>query len=148
MRMLFLIDPNVLISSYDETEEQHERSHELMQKAMNEEVEAVLAHQNLLEYLAVATDPKRVEYPLPLEDALASIDIYISSLHIISPKATTFALLQRLLRAKPVTKGRIFDLYLAATVLDNGITQICTWNPADFEGVPQLEVATPAQILK
>lgn len=36
---------------YDETERQHERSYSLMEKVMNGEVEAALAHQNLLEYL-------------------------------------------------------------------------------------------------
>lgn len=67
--MSFLIDSNVLISSYDETERQHERSYSLMEKVMNGEVEAALAHQNLLEYLAVVTDTKRVEHPLSPEEA-------------------------------------------------------------------------------
>ena len=144
--MSFLIDSNVLISSYDETEEQHERSYALVEKAMNREVEAAVAHQNLLEYLAVVTNPKRVEHPLSPEEALKNIDMYISSLNVISPKSTTVALLQRLLKAKPVTKGKVFDLYLVATALDNDIAQICTWNTADFEGIPQIEAVTPVQI--
>jgi predicted nucleic acid-binding protein len=59
--MSFLIDSNVLISSYDETEKQHKDSYSIVEKAMNRELQAVLAHQNLLEYLAVVTDPKRGE---------------------------------------------------------------------------------------
>jgi len=146
--MSFLIDSNVLISSYDETEEQHERSYALVERAMSGEVEAALAHQNLLEYLAVVTDPKRVEHPLSLEEALVNIDTYISFLNVILPKSTTVALLKRLLKAKPVTKGKVFDLYLAATALDNGIVQICTWNTADFEGIPRFEAVAPGQIIE
>ena len=145
--MPFLIDSNVLISSYDQIEKQHAHSYALVERAMNRDVEAVLAHQNLLEYLAVVTDRKRVEHPLSLEEALMNVDAYGASLNVISPKPTTIALLKRLLQAKPVTKGKVFDLYLAATALDNGITRICTWNPADFEGLPQLEVVTPERIL-
>lgn len=146
--MSFLIDSNVLISSYDETEEQHERSYALVEKAMNREVEAALAHQNLLEYLAVVTDPKRVEHPLSLEEALPNIDSYISALNVVLPKAKTFALLKELLKSKPVTKGKVFDLYLAATALDNGITEICTWNQAEFEGLPEIKAVTPGQIIE
>lgn len=46
--MLFLIDSNVLISSYDKTERQHKHSYLLLQQAMTGKVEAALAHQNLL----------------------------------------------------------------------------------------------------
>jgi predicted nucleic acid-binding protein len=77
--MSFLIDSNVLISSYDETEKQHKDSYWIVEKAMNREVQAVLAHQNLLEYLAVVTDPRRVENPLSSEEALVNIRPGIST---------------------------------------------------------------------
>lgn len=48
---------------------------------------------------------------------------------------------------KSVTRTKIFDLYLAATALDNGITQICTWNVADFVGIQKIEAVSPEQIL-
>ena len=147
MKTSFLIDSNVLISSYDKTEKQHKRSYALMEQAMDGRVEAALAHQNLLEYLAVVTDPKRVEYPLPLEETLVNIDVYTASLIVVFPKSTTVALLKELLKVKSVTKTKIFDLYLAATALDNGIARICTWNISDFERIPKIEVVTPEQII-
>ncbi len=60
--MSFLIDSNVLISSYDQTEEQHECSYALVECAMNRDVEAVVAQQNFLEYLAVVTDTNLMKY--------------------------------------------------------------------------------------
>ena len=146
--MSFLIDSNVLISSYDETERQHKDSYFVMEKAMNGEVPAVLSHQNLLEYLAVVTDPKRVEHPLSSGEALANIDFYTSALSIISPKPTTITTFKRFIKRKPVTKGRVFDIYLAATAFDNAIEQICTWNVSDFEGLSEITTITPKQALE
>jgi len=145
--MLFLIDSNVLISSYDKTEQQHKHSYLLLQQAMSGRVKAALAHQNLLEYLAVVTDSRRVEHPLSLREAFVNIDIYTASLGVIFPKVITVGTLQELSKVKSVTRTKIFDLYLAATALDNGITQICTWNVADFVGIQKIEAVSPEQIL-
>ena len=145
--MLFLIDSNVLISSYDKTECQHRHSYSLLQEAMSGKVKAALAHQNIMEYLAVVTDSRRVEHPLLLPEALANIDIYAASLTVIFPKVTTVATLRELSKAKDAPRTKIFDLYLAATALDNGITQICTWNIADFVGIRNIEAVSPEQIL-
>ena len=145
--MLFLIDSNVLISSYDVTEQQHKLSYLLLQQAMKGQMKGALAHQNLLEYVAVVTDSRRVEHPLSLREAFLNIDIYTASLTLIYPKVTTVSTLQDLSKAKSAPRMKIFDLYLAATALDNGITQICTWNIADFMGIPKIEAVSPEELL-
>jgi len=146
--MSFLIDSNVLISSYDETEKQHLESYLLVKKAMTEELQVFLAHQNFLEYLVIVINPNRVKNPLSIKEAIRNVNFYTWHLRIIFPKSTTIATLKRLLNQKPVTKGKMFDLYLAATALDNGINHICTWNTSDFKGLSEVEVSTPVEILK
>jgi len=47
-----------------------------------------------------------------------------------------------------VGKGRVFDVYLAATAFDNDIKEICTWNTSDFEGLSKIATITPEQVLK
>ncbi len=42
--MLLLIDSNVLISSYDRTEQQHRQSYLLLQEVMTGKVKAALEH--------------------------------------------------------------------------------------------------------
>lgn len=49
----------------------------------------------------------------------------------------------RLLREFPVTKQRIFDVQLVATMLGNGVRRICTFNSGDFEQFTELEVIVP-----
>lgn len=146
--MSFLIDSNVLISSFDETEKQHKDSYSVVERAMNKGLDGVLAHQNLLEYLAVVTDPKRVENPLSSEEAMINVDLYIAALSVIFPKPTTTATFKRFLREKPVGKARVFDVYLAATAFDNDIKEICTWNTSDFQGLSEIATITPEQVLK
>jgi len=97
--------------------------------------------------LAVVTDSRRVEHPLSLREAFVNISIYTASLSVIFPKVTTVSTLQQLSKVKSAPRMKIFDLYLAATALDNGITQICTWNIADFMGIPKIEPVSPEELL-
>lgn len=93
------------------------------------------------------TDSRRVEHPLSLREAFLNIGIYTASLTLIFPKITTVVTLQDLSKAKSAPRMKIFDLYLAATALDNGITHICTWNIADFIGIPKIEPVSPEKLL-
>lgn len=143
----WLIDTNVLIYSYDETQDLHSSSYTFLENAFFGLISASITHQNLLEFLAVVTNPKRVEYPLSTVEALEKIAVYAANFPLISPSAKTFLTFTDLFSRHPLMRERIFDLYLAATALDNGITQICTWNVKHFKAVSELTVKTPEEIL-
>jgi predicted nucleic acid-binding protein len=51
-----------------------------------------------------------------------------------------------LLEAVPVKGPSIHDLHLAATMLENGITKIYTFNVQDFEPIPGIEVLNPPEV--
>ena len=70
MTTSWLIDTNVLIYSYDQTQRLHSTSFSLLELAIDGRVQACVAHQNLLEFIAVATNLKRVRYPLSIDEAL------------------------------------------------------------------------------
>ena len=143
----WLIDTNVLIYSYDETQDLHSSSYTFLEHAFSGHISGSIAHQNLLEFLAVVTNPKRVEHPLSPDEALEKIAVYAANFPLISPSAKTFLTFADLFSRYPSIRERIFDLYLAATALDNGITQICTWNVKHFKAVSELIVKTPKEIL-
>lgn len=143
----WLIDTNILIYSYDETQELHPFSYTFLEHAFSGHISALIAHQNLLEFLAVATNPKRVEHPLTPDEALEKIAVYTANLSLISPLAKTFFTFTDLFSRHPSIRERVFDLYLVATALDNGITQICTWNVAHLKKISELTVKTPEEIV-
>jgi predicted nucleic acid-binding protein len=143
----WLIDTNILIYSYDETQELHSSSYAFLEHAFSGHISASIAQQNLLEFLAVVTNPKRVEYPLSPDEALEKIAVYVANFPLVSPSARTFLTFVDLFSRYPSIRERIFDLYLAATALDNGISQISTWNVKHFKTVSELTVKTPEEIL-
>lgn len=146
--MSWLIDSNVLVSAYDETEEQHEASYALVEHAMAGEIPACVAQQNLLEFIAVVTHAKRVTHPLSVAEALSHVADYLACLDLIWPGPVTFFTFQGLLRAYPALRERVFDVYLAATALDNRVENICTWNTSHLENIILLTVRTPVEVLQ
>lgn len=143
----WLIDTNVLIYSYDQTHEMHLPSYRLIEYSIGGEIPGVITHQNLLEFLAVVTNPKRVRNPLSLEQAFQKIIIYATSFPLLNPVQKTFFTFVSLILRHKTSRQRIFDLYLSATALDNGINQICTWNVKDFVGIAELVAKTPEEVV-
>lgn len=143
----WLIDTNILIYSYDQTQDLHPFSYAFLELAFSGHILASVAHQNLLEFLAVATNPKRVEHPLTLDEALDKIAVYATNFRLISPLPKTFFTFIDLFSRYPVIRERVFDLYLAATALDNGINQLCTWNIDHLKKISEFTVKTPEEIL-
>lgn len=147
MKNFWLIDTNVLIYSYDQNSSLHSLSYSLIKKAIGDDLVLFLSHQNLLEFLAVVTNPKRVENPLSIEEAFQKITLYMTIFKLICPLSETFFSFNKLLSRYPTHSTKPFDLYLAATALDNGINQICTWNIKDFKRIKELIVKTPRDII-
>jgi predicted nucleic acid-binding protein len=107
-----------------------------------------VAQQNLLEFLAIVTSPKRVASPVTLPQALGACQAYLSFSRLVSPKPSTYLTFEALAKERRAARDRLFDLYLAATAIDNDISQICTWNTKHFRHLPDLSAATPTEVLK
>lgn len=144
----WLIDTNVLIYSFDQTCPLHAPSYQFIERSITANWNLFISHQNLLEFFAVVTNPRRVEHPLSIEDAFQKIAVYVSSFTLIAPLRETFFTFTRLLTKYSTFRERIFDLYLVATALDNGVNQICTWNIKDFKRFSEITAKTPEQILQ
>ncbi len=80
---------------------------------------------------------------------MEEVEQYVASRHIrkIYPTPNTFKRLQALFQTYPVEGPLIFDLYLAATMLENGVTKIYTYNTADFVRISEIEVLEPDAII-
>jgi predicted nucleic acid-binding protein len=118
-----------------------------MTLAAGGELSIVVAQQNLLEFLAVVTSPKRVASPVSLADALKACEAYLSFCSLLTPRPSTYLTFQTLTAKRLAARERLFDLYLGATALDNDVSQICTWNTRHLKGLPGLTCATPSQVV-
>lgn len=139
-----LIDSNVLMYASDSESIFHEEAKQVLSACLGGGIKGVISHQNLLELIKVLIK----YYKKSLQFALNTAGIYSRefSLQIISPLSTTYTLFDRFLSQSE--QADIFDVYLAATAIDNGIDNIITNNPKDFIGIRELKVLSLKDTVK
>lgn len=157
MTISWLIDSNVLVYAFfhrpgEEGGEETERklrfdSRRALGLAAEGKLSGCIAQQNLLEFLAIVTSPKRVASPVALAEALRASEAYLSFCSLLTPKPSTYLTFETLVNKSRVARERIFDFYLAATALDNQVAHICTWNTKHLRPILGLTVATPSQVI-
>jgi predicted nucleic acid-binding protein len=141
---VILLDTNILVHAAGAQSLQHASAKELRDQAAGGQFDACIAAQILTEFYAVVTDPRRFQPTLTSSQAQRELRTYLSSpLKLILPKETTVTRMLNLLGSRSVKAGRIFDIFLAATMLDNGVQRIYTENVSDFQGIAGIEAINP-----
>jgi len=139
------VDANILVYALFRDAPQHAASRVWLDRASRGEVKLCLTSQVLAEFFAIVTNPKRVSDPRTPDDAVAAIEGLLAlpgaTILAVPPLVTSRWL--EMLRQHPVRGGAVFDLQLIATLAANGVGRICTFNRADFEGFPGLEIVAP-----
>jgi toxin-antitoxin system PIN domain toxin len=139
------VDANILVYAVYRDTPQHAASRAWLERAVRGEVKICLTSQVLAEFFAIVTNPKRVSDPRTPDDAVTAIEATLAlpgaTLLPVAPQVTSRWL--EMLRHHPVRGGAVFDLQLIATLAANGVDRICTFNRADFERFPGLEIVTP-----
>ena len=51
-------------------------------------------------------------------------------------------------QAHPVSGPRIHDFRIAATMIENGVTRIVTYNHKDFSPLPGITVVSPSELIQ
>lgn len=134
-----IIDSNILIYAINADSPKNKKAQEFLKDNLKD---LEITHQNILETIRVLTHQK-FSKPIKLKPALAAIQAIAQSSRIISPTLTTYYLWLELINKYALTGNRIFDAYLAATALSNGINILATDNVADFKKFKGLEVINP-----
>jgi predicted nucleic acid-binding protein len=140
-----LIDTNVLVYRADQDSTFHLPSVNLISRGLRGDISLCLAPQNLTEFYAVMTNPKRVTNPIDPVAARVEIERYLQSQNIrkIYQTADLIPKLLELINQYPPTRQQIFDLQLIATMLVNDITRIYTFNAKHFQPYQEIEVIVP-----
>ena len=140
-----LIDTNILVYRADQDSTFHLPSVNLINRGLRGDILLCLAPQNLTEFYAVMTNPKRVTNPIDPLIARVEIERYVQSQNIrkIYQTADLMPKLLELINKYPPTRQQIFDLQLIATMLVNDITRIYTFNARHFQPYQEIEVIVP-----
>jgi predicted nucleic acid-binding protein len=140
---LFLIDSNVLVYAYDNTDkEKHEKAKVLLEKCWKKEIKYAISIQNLAEFFIIIT--KKVQNPLTIDEAEKIIKdvLEFSYWHIISYDQNTFL---KAISLHKKFKKHFWDTMIIATMLNNEISHIYTENIKDFEQYAEIKVVNPLE---
>lgn len=134
-----LVDSNILVYAINRRSPKHTSAKNFLQ---NNTSNLEVAHQNILETLRVLTHPK---FPssMKIKDALKAITDIAKACRIISPNEQTHYIALLLIKKNKLISDQIFDAYLAATVLSNGINTIATDNTRDFKKFKEIKLLNP-----
>ncbi len=142
---MILFDANILVHAHAATSPWHGIAQRLRDQAAQGELEACLSPQVLCEFFSVITDDRVVRPVLTSTQARHEVERYWcgSRFRKIVPREHTIDRLVKLLERHPEKRRGIFDAFLVATMLDNGVQTIYTLNVRDFEAYPELRVINP-----
>jgi predicted nucleic acid-binding protein len=136
------IDTNVLVYStfVDFEPEKHLDCINTLNKLDQSGRSLFVSAQVLREFYAIATNDRIFPKPLTSKQALRKIREFISLFSLAMEKETTLHSLFHLIEQYPVLRQKIHDLNIAATMLDNGIPHLFTYNTRDFKQIKDIHL--------
>jgi predicted nucleic acid-binding protein len=136
-----LVDTNMLVYAADSESPFHQKARKFLEDNALV-VDFVLSIQNLTEFYAVVTNPKKFTTPLRPAEARKEIGRFISDgfYTIIAPAAKTPATLVGLLEKYPAKGAEVHDVNLSATAISNTIDTIYTADTKVFSRLGLLAV--------
>jgi predicted nucleic acid-binding protein len=138
-----VIDTNVLVYALDADAPQHAVSRALLEEARDGSASLYVTSQILCEFYSIVTNARRVARPRSPADASSAISGLLAFLNVLPVPARAVEGWLGLLRRNPVTGGDIFDLQIIATMQENGVQRIYTFNTEDFAAFRELSVVMP-----
>jgi len=143
--MRVLLDTNILVHAHNRASPHQAKAGELLKKALQGEIEAYISPQVIYELFAVITDFRRVEHPIPVEEATEiCIDLWeCREIEKVNPTPMAPIEVFQLAEELKLKGGAIFDCVLAVTAKENGVEAIHTENTEDFRDYSFLKVSNP-----
>jgi len=144
---VFAIDTNLLVYAHNEASDFNESATAFIEDVMNERdnygnIVVGIPAQVMMEFVNVITR-QNLEKPLSFSEAIQVVQDYLDTgITIINHRETQTQTFVELLRSI-TTRKKVFDVALAATLKDNGISGLYAANVSDFEEFGFLQVVNP-----
>ena len=93
------------------------------------------------------TNPRRIQPPLPIDRALQEVENIqaLAGLIVLPLPVEVVTRWVQLARQHQISRSDIFDTQIVATMLENEIRRIYTFNADDFTIYPDIEVIIPPE---
>jgi predicted nucleic acid-binding protein len=145
---LALLDSDILVRAFQGASEYHLSSLALLEQARKPDAALCVVPQTVVEFVAVITDPCRVTAAQPAVAALQAAEAVLAlpGISVLPPPRDLMSRWFDLMRLQPRTGGHVFDLHLIATMLGNGVHRVYTFDSAQFDMFPEVEVLIPPSV--
>ncbi len=136
------IDTNVLVYStfVDFEPEKHLACLKTLNDLDHSGRSLFISAQVLREFYAIVTNDKIFPKPLTSKQALRKIREFILRFSMIMEKETTLYKLIQLIERYPVSRHKIHDLNIVATMMDNETLHLLTYNTKDFRQIKEIHL--------
>ncbi|MDR1992800.1 MAG: PIN domain-containing protein [Nitrososphaerota archaeon] len=143
--MKILLDTNIWVHAYNKSSPNQKSAAAIIKKAIRGEIDVCLTSQVLYELFAVLTNPKRVEIPLSIKEAVAlCIELWeCNEIEKINPSGVVPLEVFKLAQAFKLCRAEIFDCNLVVIAKENSVDVIYTENVADFKHCGFVKIVNP-----
>ncbi len=131
------IDTNVLYYAVDRDSPFHDEARKALEGLVEKQM-AVTTQQNMVELVAALT--KR---GASLKEALEIARRYREAIPVFRPISETLDIFFEKAGTMDLRGSKLFDVFLAATLLSNGVEFIYTYNEKDFQSIEGLKLWKP-----
>lgn len=136
------IDTNVLLTASDTDRPNHTEAVEFLESGLRSERRLFSNGQVFREYLVVATRPKENNgFGLSPSDALSNLEAFGTCIQLLNESPAVARNLHRLVADHNLKGKRIHDANIVATMRENGLTRLKTYNQGDFTAFEDIEFA-------
>jgi toxin-antitoxin system PIN domain toxin len=138
-----VIDLNLLLYAVNRDSPRHSAALTWLQDAMSGEERVGLAWTVVLGFIRVTTSPRVFEHPLSADDALRTVDAWLSQASVspLEPGEGHWSILRDLLVEAGAAGNLTSDAHLAALAIEHG-AELCSTD-ADFARFKRLRWTNP-----
>jgi uncharacterized protein len=142
---MMLLDANILIYAHNSLAQQHKRTKQWLQAALDSAEPIAMSWVTLLAFLRIMTDPRTFLDPLPIEDAngIAAAWLGHPAVSMLHPTERHWPILRRLAQDSQSRGPLVMDAHLAALAIEHGAT-LCTTD-RDFTRFKGLRLVNPLE---
>jgi predicted nucleic acid-binding protein len=136
------VDTNILIYSTFEDFEPEKYVHctDILDKLQKSGTTLFISSQILREFFAISTNQNIFKKPLTYKQAVTKMKEFIARFTIVHEKESTIDALIALIGKYAVSRQQIHDMNIVATMVDNEINRLLTYNVKDFKQISEIEL--------
>jgi predicted nucleic acid-binding protein len=145
--MSYLVDTNVLLRSVQKSHPMHSDAANSIDLLLRHREKVFIIPQNLIEFWCVATRPEGNNgLGISVDETAQRIAAFKKALVLLPDTDLIFGEWERLVFKHQVLGKQVYDARLVAAMKVHNVTDLLTFNTADFKRYDEITVVSPSSV--